>query len=112
AEPQGGENCAFFFGVAPASAGYNFSDDTSCGLTAATDRQGAGDPQLGPLAANGGPTMTRLPAATSPLVDAIPVASCRDDGASDVTTDQRGVTRPQGSGCDIGAVELEQAPAP
>jgi hypothetical protein len=37
------------------------------------------------------------------------VASCRDDGASDVVTDQRGVTRPQGSGCDIGAVEVEVA---
>jgi len=30
-----------------------------------------------------------------------------------VSTDQRGITRPQGSGCDIGAVEVEVvAPAP
>jgi hypothetical protein len=29
-----------------------------------------------------------------------------------VTTDQRGVTRPQGGGCDIGAVEVEVTGGP
>jgi hypothetical protein len=85
------------------SLGYNFSDDDTCGLHAPTDRVNAGDPHLGALAANGGPTQTQLPLAGSPLVDAIPAAAC----APDVTTDQRGVTRPQGGFCDIGAVELE-----
>jgi hypothetical protein len=50
-----------------------------------------------------------LPASTSPLLDAVPAASCQADGASAVTTDQRGVTRPQGTGCDIGAVEVAVA---
>jgi hypothetical protein len=45
------------------------------------------------------------------LIDAIPTASCQADGASGVTSDERGVTRPQGGGCDIGAVEVEVAVA-
>jgi hypothetical protein len=48
-----------------------------------------------------------LPLVGSPLLDAIPPASCLVD------VDQRGVTRPQGTGCDIGAVEVEViAPTP
>jgi hypothetical protein len=58
---------------------------------------------LCPLADNGGPAPTRLPAATSPLVDQIPKAAC--DAGQSITTDERGVTRPYGSACDIGAVE-------
>lgn len=42
----------------------------------------------------------------SALIDAIPVASCQADGAAGITTDERGVARPQGPGCDIGAVEV------
>ena len=55
----------------PTSFGYNFSDDASCGFTQPTDRQNAGNPGLGALANNGGPTRTMLPAAASPLVNAI-----------------------------------------
>ncbi|MGH8984891.1 MAG: choice-of-anchor Q domain-containing protein [Acidimicrobiia bacterium] len=96
------------------SNGFNFSDDATCGFTAGTDRQDAGDPGLGALADNGGPTPTQLPQTGSPLIDAIPATSCQADGASGITTDQRGVTRPQVGGCDIGAVEVEPAgpPAP
>lgn len=57
------------------------------------------DPKLGPLADNGGPTLTIAPAVDSPARDAASAASCP-------ATDQRGVSRPQGSGCDIGAYEL------
>jgi hypothetical protein len=109
ADPQGGgANC----GVSgdTASAGYNFADDDSCALTATGDRQAAGAPMLGALGANGGPTATMLPTAGSPLLDAVPVASCTQAPAAGVTTDQRGVTRPQGSGCDIGSVEVEVFP--
>lgn len=103
--PQGGSaNC----GVGgTTSNGFNFSDDASCGFAQSTDRQNAGDPGLGPLANNGGPTQTRLPQTGSPLIDAISAASCQADGASGITTDQRGVTRPQAAECDIGAVEVE-----
>ena len=68
-----------------------------------TDRQPAA-PLLGALGDNGGPTLTRLPSASSPAVDQIPIGTlglC--DGA--LAVDQRGVPRPQGSACDIGAVE-------
>lgn len=88
------------------SNGYNYSDDASCGLTGTGDRQSASNPNLGALAANGGTSQTRLPLAGSPLIDGVPLASCQADGAAGITTDQRGVTRPQGAGCDIGAVEV------
>jgi hypothetical protein len=95
------------------SNGYNFADDTSCGFAATGDRQGLGlDPQLGPVGANGGSTLTMLPTLTSPLVDAIPLASCQADGAAGITTDQRGEPRPAMLGCDIGAVELQPAVVP
>lgn len=54
--------------------------------------------QLGALANNGGPTDTILPGAASPVLDT-------GDGANCTADDQRGVTRPQGAGCDVGAVE-------
>lgn len=105
AEPLASTNCAG--GGATNSSGYNFSDDASCNFTGTGDRQSAGSPSLGALAANGGPTLTMLPGAGSALLDAIPVGSCQADGAAGLTTDQRGVSRPQGTGCDIGAVEVE-----
>ena len=74
------------------------SDASACGFTQSTDVRG--NPQLGALANNGGPTETELPAAGSPEIDAIPSSNPSCTG-----TDQRGVTRPQGTGCTIGAVE-------
>jgi len=104
--PSGGPNCDF---PATTSQGYNFSDDATCSFTDTTagDRENAGDPGLGALASNGGPTQTRLPTATSALLNFIPIASCQADGAAGVTTDQRGISRPQSTGCEIGAVEVE-----
>ena len=58
---------------------------------------------LGALANNGGPTDTRLPPVGSAVIDKIPAAGgCNGAG---VITDQRGIARPQGAACDIGAVE-------
>jgi predicted outer membrane repeat protein len=109
------------------SFGYNFVFDASCGLAAPSDAVGQGDPMLEPLADNGGPGETRLPEATSPVLDRIPPADCAllpfesflkegdqhleglvDDRPTLMGMDQRGVGRPQGQACDIGAVELEQ----
>jgi hypothetical protein len=105
AAPQGGGgNCGT--GSAAVSAGYNLATDASCNLTATGDRQSQPDPGLGGLAANGGPTATMLPSATSPLLDAIPTTSCQAGPAAGIAADQRGVARPQGAGCDIGAVEV------
>jgi len=61
-----------------------------------------GAPQLGPLQDNGGPTPTRLPGAAGAAVDAF---AC----PASPGTDQRGVLRPQGVRCDLGAVELLQS---
>lgn len=61
------------------------------------------DPLLLPLANNGGPTQTRLPNAGSPALDAASPGYC-------LGTDQRGVTRPQGSACDMGATERRGQP--
>lgn len=112
--PQGGgDNCTAAAGAV--TQGWNFSDDLSCEFTdtAQGDRQGPGlDPLLGPLADNGGPTATRLPQADSPLLNWIPTASCQAGGAAGITEDQRGLTRPSGSGCDIGAVEVQVSPPP
>jgi uncharacterized repeat protein (TIGR01451 family)/CSLREA domain-containing protein len=58
------------------------------------------DPLLGPLADNGGITLTQALAPGSPAIDA------GQDGV--VSVDQRGVSRPQGAHTDIGAFELEQ----
>jgi hypothetical protein len=92
--------------------GYNYSDDATCGFTdtANGDVEDGADPQLGALADNGGLTPSRLPADTSPLVGAIPAASCQDDGAAGITTDQRDLPRPGFTACDIGAVELQPPP--
>ena len=104
ASPHGSANCAVSGAVT--SNGYNFSDDASCSLQSAGDQQNAGDPKLAAIANAGGPTPTRVPQTGSGLIDAIPVGSCQADGAAGVTTDQRGAPRPQGAGCDIGAVEV------
>lgn len=61
------------------------------------------DPLLGPLADNGGPTFTHLPGALSPLIDAVAAGEL---GCGTIfSIDQRGEPRPQGEGCDIGALE-------
>ncbi|MCZ7526465.1 MAG: hypothetical protein M5U14_08885 [Acidimicrobiia bacterium] len=44
----------------------------------------------------------------SPLIDAIPTGHCDPN----LPQDQRGVTRPQGPGCDIGATEAPYTPPP
>jgi Ricin-type beta-trefoil lectin domain len=103
----GGTNCSG--SPAIVDGGYNIDTGTSCGFSAANHSQNNTNPQLGALASNGGPTQTMALPAGSPAVNAIPatVAGCSG------STDQRGVSRPQGPACDIGAYELAaQTPPP
>jgi predicted outer membrane repeat protein len=63
-----------------------------------------GDPLLGALADNGGSTLTMALLPGSPAIDAGDDSLCAD-AATVNDLDQRGVVRPQGSHCDIGAFE-------
>ena len=62
-----------------------------------------GDPKLGPLADNGGPTRTHALLAGSSALDT-------GKSADAPATDQRGVSRPRGAGHDIGAYERLSEP--
>jgi predicted outer membrane repeat protein len=106
------------------SFGYNFVTDASCGLNAATDVVDAKGAMLGELALIGGLGETRQPQPGSPVVDRIPAADCNfaplgdalegeqhlegvvADRVALAAMDQRGVQRPQGPACDVGAVEV------
>jgi hypothetical protein len=73
--------------------GFNLSSDASCGFGSGRDNVTV---LLGPLANNGGPTLTHMPQTGSPAID---------HGSGCSATDQRGAARPAGLACDIGAVE-------
>jgi hypothetical protein len=107
----GTENCVV---AGVTSLGFNIDSLDQCGFHAPGDKVNT-DPQLGPLAFNGGPTRTMMPAFTSPAID---------QGASfGMITDQRGVVRPidlptipnaaapGADGSDIGAVEAQPSNA-
>jgi Zn-dependent protease with chaperone function len=93
------------------SNGYNLIQSFS-GITFldpqnkhSTDLSGDTLPNLGidpQLKNNGGPTQTHALLPGSPTIDRIPSNVCDSD------TDQRGIKRPQGSACDIGAYEYKQ----
>ena len=80
------------------SYGYSLDRDGTCHLDQPSDLSGV-EPFLGPLQNNGGPTETHALPETSPAVNA---GNC---SATVATTDQRGVYRPQGGECDMGAYE-------
>lgn len=76
-----------------AGAGYSEGDGVATGVT---------DPGLGPLADNGGPTLTHLLTSSSPALNkGNPLVTGEPE------FDQRGFTRVSGSAIDIGAVERE-----
>jgi hypothetical protein len=97
-----GPDCA---GVAR-SFGHNLlGNDAACsGFTAVGDLVDV-DPMLGPLQGNGGPTFTMALLLGSPAIDAgdDPVCATLPVGG----IDQRGVVRPQGPHCDMGAYEKQ-----
>lgn len=84
------------------SLGNNLSDDASClGLNQPTDI--IADALLAPLANNGGGTLTHALLPGSPAFDAGNAAACAGPLVNGV--DQRGVPRPLGAACDMGAHE-------
>ena len=74
---------------------FSIIEDGSCDATR------SGDPDLGPLASNGGPTRTHLPSENS-------IAINTGDDSECLPRDQRGEFRPASDAdqCDVGAVEF------
>lgn len=111
-----GENCAAAGTLV--DNGYNLSTDSSCTFTSATSKSNVTDAQLGlgSLGNNGGPTETIPLLPQSVAIDAVPFNGSHqcldangnvilDAAGNPITMDERGVARPQGVGCDIGAYE-------
>ncbi|MGZ4693489.1 MAG: choice-of-anchor Q domain-containing protein, partial [Acidimicrobiales bacterium] len=92
------------------SRGYNVVADDSCLFSSTSpvtgDLWSNGDPGLTTLGDHGGSTATMIPVIGSPLLDRIPI------GPKCPATDQRGVSRPSGSACDVGAVEANSVAFP
>jgi hypothetical protein len=80
------------------SSGHNLSSDNNCGLFVQPGDKINTPALLGPLANNGGQTLTHLLLPGSPAING---GQC----VVGVTVDQRGALRPVGPACDIGAVE-------
>jgi hypothetical protein len=96
---------------ASTSLGFNLvGDATGCDLSAAEgDLVGSAetpvDPMLGPLQNNGGPTLTHALLFGSPAIEGGNPATPGSGGNACEISDQRGIARPQGTTCDIGAYE-------
>ena len=94
-------NCSFQGGTL-ISLGHNLSTDGWCGgLNPATDLNSTAA-QLAPLALN-------LPGSTKTHA-LLPGSPAIDKGGDCLAVDQRGVPRPQGAACDIGAYEVGTGP--
>jgi predicted outer membrane repeat protein len=91
---NGGNNLQF-----PRTKTPDFNNDVNNLITSPASAILFSDPLLGPLANNSGFTLTRLPSAGSPALNAGNNATCPN-------ADQRGISRPQGNACDIGSVEV------
>ena len=100
-----------------ASTSYDLTDDTTgtaCGFAQPADEVNV-SPDLGPLAANGGPTETMLPASGSPAVGVIPSPTTSNGVAvcGPGALDRAWGPRPDpGPNCTIGAVEAAPGTAP
>lgn len=97
-------NCGPIASGGITSLGHNIDSGSDCHFSGVGDLSDA-DPLLGPLRDNGGPTQTLALRPGSPALDRIP-----STGADCAATDQRGVPRPQGPACDIGAFEVTVVP--
>lgn len=89
--------------------GTNLDSGSSCAVLFGSNFLTDTDPELQPLANNGGPTPTHALAEHSPARNM--ADDCTDfEGQEAITVDQRGEPRPGGGACDIGAFELQPGP--
>ena len=93
------------------SFGNNLDSSNQCDLDQPSDRPQV-DVFLAPLADNGGPTKTHALLPNSNAIDGGDDETCAAEPIDGV--DQRGIERPQGARCDIGAFErlADQTPTP
>ncbi|MCX8073014.1 MAG: CSLREA domain-containing protein [Candidatus Binatia bacterium] len=107
-----GDNISSNCSGAVTASGVNLATDASCSsFTQVTSTQ----LNLGPLANYGGPTDTHALFAGSVAIDGVPLGQCMDMSNAPVAADQRGIGRPQGLRCDVGAYETlwgSAAPVP
>ena len=94
----------------PTDMGYNYGTRGGCPFHAPTSHNGVTTLNLDTAAADhGGPTATVAQSAPSALIDTIPNDATWGPEHRKLcpagTTDQRGLSRPQGGGCDVGAFE-------
>jgi hypothetical protein len=101
----GGNDCS----GAVSSGGYNLvRTGAGCMSGVLTGNITGLDPLLLALADNGGSTWTMTLSPNSPAIDAGDPSGCEDHAGVVLTADQRGLHRPSGRHCDIGAVELQR----
>ncbi|MEP7355781.1 MAG: choice-of-anchor Q domain-containing protein, partial [Anaerolineales bacterium] len=86
------------------SQGYNLLYAVNTNYCSVSGSYGPGDPLLGPLQDNGGPTATHALLPGSPAIDGGNPGGCTDNIGAQIVTDQRG--RRRGAPCDIGAFEF------
>jgi hypothetical protein len=89
------------------SNGHNLEDSADPSFTKSGDKQNT-SPLLSPLSLNGGSTPTHALMLGSPAIDAGDSTICSRFPVNNA--DQRGVSRQQGSSCDIGAFEYDVTP--
>lgn len=86
--------------------GYNLDSGTGCAFTAKTSLSNV-NPKLNGSAVNGGTTATMALQPSSPALDAGSDTVCAASPVNGI--DQRGITRPQGTHCDMGAFEKNRS---
>ncbi|HEV7731219.1 MAG TPA: choice-of-anchor Q domain-containing protein [Candidatus Binatia bacterium] len=112
-EPIGRDTNCFFWSRDFTSEGYNLIERSECDVTGDTTGNIRGQkPLLGPLVRQGGRTPTHALLPGSPARNAANPAVPGSGGTACEAKDQRGVARPQGGRCDIGAFEDDGTPAP
>ena len=102
----GAQNCKLFGTVDTSNTGANIVEVNGSGSAGPCPGSSLVDPQLGPLTLNApGLTPTMAIPSTSPAYDALPPVDpvCAFPANA---SDQRGIARPQGVSCDLGAYEL------
>lgn len=90
------------------SLGYNLIEEpANCTIGGVSTGNITGqDPRLSPLRNSIGHPQVQAPVPGSPAIDAGQTPSCTDANGAPILFDERGVQRPVGGRCDIGAVEF------